>query len=203
MKKEIIYSLVFLVITLQNCCNISDKENYVNKKYIECLRKWNIEIEENQVLIKNEDEIKVSFKNDSLLFDSLIFDTLNLSIFIVHGHKLLLINCNEDRLYQYQIKDTLISVLSPTIDRHGGYYIYSERNGFYLFDNKLRLVYNSWNFIKNLSDKDLLGLSGVHVTYKIEKNDKIKIVYELLTDVDPFYKDTICDTLYIPQLGVE
>ena len=126
----------------------------------------------------------------------MLIDSSNQSIITSYGEDIYLINCLEDTLYSYQIKNTSIPKQKSSLDTLNNKYIYSNNSEFYMFDRKLTLEYSSWNYLKTLSDSNRLGLSGVQINY--EKNDnEIILLYHLLTDVEPIVKTTIRDTILI------
>lgn len=188
-----IYILVVL-FSLISCAN--SEKNKQNSNNSTCLDKWTIAILDNKYNISLNGNNIISKSVCDNCIKLMLIDSSNQSIITSYGEDIYLINCLEDTLYSYQIKNTSIPKQKSSLDTLNNKYIYSNNSEFYMFDRKLTLEYSSWNYLKTLSDSNRLGLSGVQINY--EKNDnEIILLYHLLTDVEPIVKTTIRDTILI------
>jgi hypothetical protein len=186
---------ILLISVFLGLCNCNRISKVIEKKREQnCLNRWIIEKTHSGLSISKEKDVLITRDYFEGCFDTILFDSLSESIFIIYGKDVFLIDCVLDTIYESHLKNSFFGRLNPGVYIFDGKYIYTNKAEFYLFDRKLSLIYSSWEYISNLPDTNLLGLSGVNIFYTVSINSII-ITYKLQTDVYPFILRVINDTI--------
>lgn len=167
-----------------------------NEQEVVCCKDWRLQYKDSIFMINFSNQLKVLRKGGGNIFFSRINDTQTCKRFICFGKDLFLINCLNDSLYIYHIENNT-NQINPKIEIQNNKYFYSDKGCLYILDSSFNEIYNSWTFVKSLSDSSRLGLSGVDISYSFKKEKMMIISYRLLTDIDPIIKETVIDTLLL------
>ncbi len=191
--RKVFYILIILVLFF-GCTakNIDNEITFLNN----CREIWQIDTANNVFTIALENKILVQQPICTNCEITTFTDSLNQKTLIAYGNEIFSIDCLTDTLYNFNIRQHSTPKLKPSLSIIKDKYIYSDKGQFYLLDSNLTPIYSSWNYLKLLSDSNRLGLSGIDIVYKKQKN-KIVITYKLLTDIKPVVKNTMQDTISV------
>jgi len=181
-------------------CTAAERDE-INLPDVPCYETYVVSHTQSEYLIHNNGEIVFRGEYCPKCFDSSLYNIANSNKLMVHGDNVILIDCKRDSLFTFKIESRPYFSMKRNcvIDLVENYYLYSDDCTFYLFDDQLTPIYDSWSFLENMADTNRLGLSSAKIGFEFEREKEIIVQYDLYTDIFPFHFATLFDTILLQQ----
>jgi hypothetical protein len=123
---------------------------------------------------------------------------------IAAAREIAVIDCSTREVHRNTLPPRLSHIGPATLTYHAkiqaldGLIIYSDLDELFVFDKKLDILYSSWDQVRAMPLDFLLGASGVHVSWSHSKaydSTELLISYQVITDVYPYYGDTLAHSV--------